>query len=40
MLQKNKEERRQYWLEKINEWRASKKSAFSWCKENNIHNQG
>lgn len=32
-----REDRRKVWLEKINEWEASKKTAFSWCKEKNIN---
>jgi len=36
MSAKNIEDRRKYWLEKINQWKASKKTAFSWCRENNI----
>ncbi|NGX43982.1 MAG: hypothetical protein KR126chlam5_01329 [Candidatus Anoxychlamydiales bacterium] len=31
------EDRREFWLEKINEWEASKKTALSWCKEKNIN---
>jgi len=31
--------RRQYWLEKISSCEASGKSAFAWCKENNINNK-
>jgi len=31
------EERKKYWLEKIAEWKSSKKTALSWCKANNIN---
>jgi hypothetical protein len=33
------QERRKYWYEKINLWKASGKTAFAWCKENNINNK-
>lgn len=39
MSKKNAQERRRYWLEKINDWKASGESGFSWCKENNINNK-
>lgn len=39
MSKKTAQERREYWLEKINAWQASGKSAFAWCRENNINNK-
>lgn len=37
MLEKIKEEKKQYWLEIINKQERSNKIAMHWCKENNIN---